>query len=77
MWHNFGYMALSVAIISVFVYAFMLYLTWNHRLKLQLDDALAINDLLAARLDRQSEKEKATPEPVPSVHTDPRPVYSY
>lgn len=71
-WLNFGYMALSVAIISVFVYAFTLYLTWNRRLKLQLDDALAINDLLAARLDRQSEQEEATPEPVPSVHADPK-----
>ncbi len=68
---GFWMMALSVTVISVFIYIFLLYIQFNHKLKLQLDDALAINDLLAARLDRQSEQEEATPELVPSVHADP------
>ena len=69
--HRYWTMFLSVTVTSVFIYIILLYIQFNYKLKLQLDDALAINDLLAARLDRQSEHEETATDATPSDLAEP------
>lgn len=48
----------SVAIVSVFVFFIQLILSFNNKLKSQLDEVRSINNMLEARLERLSELQK-------------------